>query len=94
MRKQHPDRLRRAILDPLERVVSDPRRAAQVKWRSEFHAVWGGGHPRVYDSVRLISGRYYPKSDIASGRVADGTSRSRSAAEIADDLEAIEEGAE
>ena len=72
LRKQHPDRLRRTILDILERVVSDrddirraARRAARIKWRSKFDAVWGGGNPRVYDSVRLIGGRYYPRCAIA-----------------------------
>ena len=71
LRKPHPDRLRRAIVDTLERVIYDrddlraaARRAARVSWRPQFHVVWGSGTPRVYDSVRFINGRYYPKRDI------------------------------
>ena len=72
LRKHHPDRLRRAIVDTLERVIYDrddlraaARRAARVSWHPQFHVVWGSSTPRVYDSVRFISGRYYPKRDIA-----------------------------
>jgi hypothetical protein len=72
LQRQHPDPVRRAILDTLERILSDredlreaARRQARARGRPRFNVWWGSGKPRVYNSVRLMSGRYCGTRDVA-----------------------------
>jgi hypothetical protein len=72
LRKQHPDPVRRAILDALERIVfyrADLRKAARKEAKANCHpnfpVWWNGSKPRLYDGIRLERNVYYPKSNVA-----------------------------
>jgi hypothetical protein len=72
LRQWHPDPLRRNILDRLDRIVADradlnraARREAKVWWTPRMNVWWCAGKPHVYDGVRLIQGRYYPRRYVA-----------------------------
>jgi hypothetical protein len=72
LRKQHPDPLRRAILDTLERIMfyrEDLRKAARRETNANCHPSfpvwWEGTKPRLYNGVRLENHRCYPKENVA-----------------------------
>jgi hypothetical protein len=70
LRKQHPDPLRRAILDTLERIMFDrtdlrkaARRAVNANYHPDFPVWWNGRKPRPHQGVRHAWG-YYPKRNV------------------------------
>jgi hypothetical protein len=72
LRKQHPDPVRRAILDALERIMfyrTDLRKAARQEAKANCHpnfpVWWSGSKPRLYDGIRLERNVYYSKSNVA-----------------------------
>ena len=72
LRKQHPDPVRRAILDKLERIMfyrTDLRKAARRKAKANCHpdfpVWWSGSKPRLYTGIRLERHAYYPKRNVA-----------------------------
>ena len=72
LRKQHPDPVRRAILDTLERIMfnrADLRKAARREAKANCHpnfpVWWNGSKLRLYDGVRLERRAYYPKRNVA-----------------------------
>src|SRR5262249_52143758 len=72
LRRQHPDPIRRSILDALDRVLLErsdlliaARREAGFWWGPHVNAWWGRGKPRAYGGVRIAYRTYYPKRNVA-----------------------------
>lgn len=70
--KQHPDPLRRGILDTLDRIMFDrtdlrkaARREAKANCHPNFPVRWNCSKPHLHNGVRLNRGAYYPKRNVA-----------------------------